>query len=383
MNMSKAPVVERIEVAEATFRLREPVLVGGGTKVADRDYTFVRITSNNGHTGHSYGITRRLPIGATVERFIAPHYLGAEVTEPGRLQERTAAALGIVRPDTCVSRALSLVDIALWDLAGLESEQPVHALLGSHDGGAPARVMSVEGYVPASGETADVRRRIDEVVDSGIETIKFSYLGDPESSHQAIETLAPAALGGDLSVVVDLLWSMTAVSEAQAVAARFEDTNIVWFEDPYPGHLLRREENAKRALGRPVAYGDEATDPHVLDELARLERIDVVRVDATTIGGLTGAMSVATRARNLGRPVACHVYPEVHQHLAYATAGVDYVEMFPADGRCDAADQFRTPTFRHNKGTVEAPTVPGLGLELKWDAITRRSDTLLAVENPT
>ncbi|AYY13931.1 hypothetical protein EF847_15720 [Actinobacteria bacterium YIM 96077] len=378
MTSSDFPAIERIDVAEARFALIEPVTMGGRT-VTDRDYTFVRIITDSGTHGCSYGITRLLPVASAIERIVAPQYLDEDIGAPADTYHRVSGKLGILSDDSCVRRGLSLLDIAMWDACGSHVGRPVSELIGPGDGSSPT-LMSVDGYLPATGETAHIRRSVESTLEAGIRTVKFAYLDDPDAMRRMIDDVAPEARDADLSVVVDMIWTLRSVDAGRAVSRSLDGLNVEWIEDPYPGQMLRDGDLAHEAFDTTIAFGDEATDPCVLRDLATLGRTDIVRVDATTIGGLTGAAAVIRQAHDRSYPVGCHIYPEIHQHLAHSAAGAEYVEIFPADGRFDAADRFRTTTVDISAGTIAPPAEPGLGLGLDWDAIARASTSFHTVE---
>lgn len=369
--------IVRIDAAEATFRLDTPVLVGGSA-ISERTYTFVRITGSGGEVGCAYGLTRGLPVAAALERLVAPHYLSQATGAPADTHERVSRRLGFLGTDSGVRRALSLLDIACWDLAGKCAGRPVADLLGRREAIGP-RLVAVDGYLLASGPTAVVRQRVGESVERGISTIKFAWPGDARAMRAAIGEAMPEAVDASARVIVDLLWSLPSAADGKQVAAYLDDLDLAWVEDPYPAHVLMADAAAREAFAAPIAFGDEATDPYALYELAGRNRIDIIRVDATTVGGLTGAVAVISKARELGKPVACHIYPEIHQHLAFSASAADYLELFPADGCFDAATQFRLRTVELDHGEIVAPTAPGLGLALDWHRIARHSSQTVRV----
>ncbi|MBA0124258.1 hypothetical protein H0B56_01745 [Haloechinothrix sp. YIM 98757] len=378
MTAADFPSIKRIDVAEARFTLTEPVIMGSHT-VTDREYTFVRIVTDSGAHGCSYGITRLLPVASAIERMVAPLYLDEYIGAPADTYHRVGQQLGVLSGDSCVRRALSLLDIAMWDACGVHLESPVSELIGPGEGSSPM-LMSVDGYLPATGETARIRRSVETTLETGIRTVKFACLDDPDTMRRMIDTVAPEARDTDLSVVVDMIWTLRSVEDGRAVARSLSGLNVEWIEDPYPGQMLRNSDIAHEAFDTKIAFGDETTDPYLLYDLTALDRTDVVRVDATTIGGLTGAAAVIRKAHDRGYPVGCHIYPEIHQHLAHSAVDAEYVEIFPADGRFDAADRFRTRTVDISAGTIAPPTDPGLGLGLDWEAIARASSSFNTVE---
>jgi L-alanine-DL-glutamate epimerase-like enolase superfamily enzyme len=101
-----------------------------------------------------------------------------------------------------------------------------------------------------------------------------------------------------------------------------------------------------------------------------MEAVDVVRLDATCHGGITGFLALAQRASAKGLRVSAHTYPEVHRHCALAVEALDHVEAFAHGSRYDCAGGFvcRSETSR-SVAEEAAGDEPGLGLDFDWTAI--------------
>ena len=82
------------------------------------------------------------------------------------------------------------------------------------------------------------------------------------------------------------------------------DVPLAWLEDPMPPENVTACARLARLLPAPVGYGDEITDEHLLARLVEAEAMRVVRVDATTIGGITGAVRAVGMAVRAGATIA-------------------------------------------------------------------------------
>jgi L-alanine-DL-glutamate epimerase-like enolase superfamily enzyme len=101
----------------------------------------------------------------------------------------------------------------------------------------------------------------------------------------------------------------------------------------------------------------------------------VVRLGVTELGGLGRLQTATTLASRYGRPVSPHIYPEVHQHFAFAQPGVSYVELFPDDSPFWCTERFVRSDL-HNRldcGWLSAPTQPGVGIELDWSVVEAKA----------
>jgi L-alanine-DL-glutamate epimerase-like enolase superfamily enzyme len=93
--------------------------------------------------------------------------------------------------------------------------------------------------------------------------------------------------------------------------------------------------------------------------------VDIAQPDVTRLGGLPAWLKVATLAEQYQRPVAPHVLPEIGVHLACGLPQVRMVEYMP----------WLYPAFVDVPAIVEGqmvpPDRPGLGLELRHDAVEK------------
>jgi L-alanine-DL-glutamate epimerase-like enolase superfamily enzyme len=85
----------------------------------------------------------------------------------------------------------------------------------------------------------------------------------------------------------------------------------------------------RRDLVTPIAAGENIFGPRAVSYL--VNGIDILRVDATTIGGLTGAVVAINIAAAAGRNVFPHVFSPIHVHLAFALPDVESVELIPEE----------------------------------------------------
>jgi L-alanine-DL-glutamate epimerase-like enolase superfamily enzyme len=123
----------------------------------------------------------------------------------------------------------------------------------------------------------------------------------------------------------------------------------------------------------PIAIGDEVSDPRQLERLIEADALDVVRLDATTLGGVQAYHEVATLGAAAGLELSPHVYPEVHVHLAGAWPGVLAVETFEAESRVFPSHLFVSGGPELSGGRIHAPSAAGLGFELDWERIRKHA----------
>src|SRR4051794_13861543 len=115
--------VTGIDVALCSFALPRPVRLGP-VEYRSRDYVALRVRGDDdAHVGFAAGYTRGTPLFDGV-RLLAPSVVGADPTEHRSVSRSLAAAR---RPGhAALVRPLSLLEMALWDLAAKQAGLPLH-----------------------------------------------------------------------------------------------------------------------------------------------------------------------------------------------------------------------------------------------------------------
>jgi L-alanine-DL-glutamate epimerase-like enolase superfamily enzyme len=368
--------VRELRAAHAVVPLPEPLRLGQMT-VTRREYAAVEVVTDDGLVGRAYCLTREAPMAALVARMIRPHVVDNRLETPDDVQaiwRGAFRATAIVGRVGLLIRALGLVDVALWDVAAKRAGLPLWELLARLDGiapgvaGAPKEAMLVAAY-GTPGRTAD--DLADELLDharrGGWPLLKVARSPDVALMRALIARCA-AALPTGQRLVVDAGFGWPDADTALAEIAAWEAPReaLAWLEDP----LLPEDADGTtriRADGPfAVGAGDEVTDPRTNAALLRSHAVDVLRLDAIAIGGVTPARRELARAADAAVPVSCHVYPEISVHLP--GVGVETFDREPPHGnRYDPAPLLIAggPTFAD--GRAAPPRAPGLGFDLDWE----------------
>lgn len=371
--------IARVEAWACVYALPRPFTLGG-LRIARREYAVARVTADDGTQGVAYALSRNAPLDLVLTDLIAPRVLGGDALDPAAALERCERGLVAVGIEGIVRRALSLLDVCLWDLRGQAAGEPVWRLLGG--GGPPeAPILLVEGY-PVEGEsTAAFGERLAARAAEGYRILKLANLPDPAEIAARLTATREAA-GPEVELVVDVAWAWRDVEHAVEAARLWEPYRLAWIEDPFPPQRVDAIAALRESVETPIAAGDDVTSRPLFGELMHRRAVDTIRMDAMTIGGFSGFVEVHAQAQAGGFPISPHVHSEVHQHCAFGLTGVGPVEMFPRGTEFDCVHEFVLPaslTFAA-PGIVRAPDGPGLGLELDWDSIEAHAVRHSAVE---
>ena len=298
--------VDRVRAATVRHALDVP-LQFGRWRITHREFAVVRVDTVDGASGFSYGLTRDGPVAAIIARSIAPVYEGADVAHPSALFRQCRATAHAVLSSGAGLRAISLVDVALWDALARQRQQSIVDLLGGRPTSRP--VTSIIGY-PAVMTADQVHEEVLGLMSQGWRQFKAPVAPERELTIARLEAARAAAPGG--WVGLDGNYSLHDIDDVVALEARVRDLNLGWIEDPLPQGDAAAMARLRERIGTPIAAGDDQGGAYFPDALLAARAIDVLRVDICANGGLTGLATVVEKAKASGIPISPHMFAHFH-----------------------------------------------------------------------
>lgn len=362
--------IESVDVREFVVPLKQPVR-NGTALISEREYVMVTIRTASGATGVACVFTRRVPIGQIVRDFLGPQLVG-----------RSAFAIQLIWRDLYQSgelffgrsgafpRALSLLDIALWDLHGRLLGRSVSDILGGS--GAQVPVLLALGYYQSGDELELLRAEYSQLSALGFR--RFKMMAGGASVEHDLRRVAAIfdVLPDDATLGIDVNGAWGTAREALTFLEGIERP-IAFIEDPF------RPTNATalRELGRlspvAIAVGEWESGRHRFRRLLEEDLIDIARIDATAAGGISEWMKIAALATSFDKRILPHYYPEIHIHLAAATPTTEAVEVVPSLTGADNFEQI-VKTVPWQEQPISVPSrAPGLGIEWNHELIDQLS----------
>jgi L-alanine-DL-glutamate epimerase-like enolase superfamily enzyme len=359
-------LVTGVRVLTCDVPLPRPIVMGD-LQFASRGYVVVVVETDAGISGIGFGMTRDAPVGAIIARNVAPLILGQDPLLIEALWERIYYRNLTLGGQGLFMRALSAVDIALWDIKGQAAGMPIWQLLG----GARQRTpISVAGGYPLAGrDNDDLAAEMDDYARRGFATVKIAA-GDLATDTRRIQ-VAGEALAGRARLAYDAHWAWRTLIDVVPTVRTWADLGVAFLEDPFAPELVFLAPGLRAATGIPLALGEDAVGRWAFDRLMAEIAPDILRIDATTMGGLSEAAKVCALASMRGRPVIPHVFPEVHVHLAAAFPIVSAVELTLPDYEIEGLYRLFHDWVTIEDGHLVAPTGPGLGFVLDPQAVDR------------
>lgn len=365
---SSESTVSRIDLMSCRVPLRDPVQLGSQT-ITHRDYVAMRLFLESGVEGFAYGYERGLPLfelAATAARA----YVGGRASMRQQLAKRAQGPTPA--PWAAMIRGTSLCDMAVWDAWSRNAGLPLWALLGGMRDRVP--VMPVIGYgmTPerAAGDGANLAGR-------GFGIIKLMIHGEDMQADEAAMRALAEALPAGVQFGIDAHWSWNSVAEALPYCRMAERIGAVFVEDPFAPAQFRSIARLSDKLGIPLAVGEDAPDAWALRELA--DAGDILRVDASVHGGVSGCIEAIALARAFDRQVIPHVFPSHHVHLGIASDSIRCIEAILPELGADPIELYLSDPLEIERGQALAPGAPGAGLRLDWEGLAKhatRQDTL-------
>lgn len=359
-------------VGAATLRIpmETPVIVGGGRRIAEREYLLVTLDTDAGLRGLGWSFTRGADLASAV-RGLRPVLEGEDPLEIERLWERMTANGSSPATRGVTRRAVSAIDIALWDIKGQVAGLPLHRLLGGYRTDVPV-LMAGMYYTPGRLPKDDAREAA-LLREQGFRMVKMMGGAAPFADDLERVRAVRRALGPDVGIALDVNGAWTDHTVAAAHARALSDLDVAFIEEPLPAEDRAGLAALVAESAVPIAAGETLHERQAFRDLVAGGAI--LRPDATVVGGISEWMKVHALGVTSGLRVIPHYFPEVHIHLAAAFAGVEAVECVTTVGDISNFHRIVRDPVRPTSGVLRAPQGPGLGLQLNWAAVERYTVT--------
>src|SRR6185312_14801747 len=255
------------------------------------------------------------------------------------------------------------IEIALLDLNGLASQQPVHALLGQKKR-ARIALLGVIGGEDYNSNLADATAKKTE----GFTAFKIKVGIDTAEQDAARTQDICKLLGPGLLISSDANQGYD-VAEACAYVRAMAGSGLDFFEQPVSGHDLGGMAEVARAANGIAMGADEGI--HSLDDIRLHHEKNAARgvsLKSIKLGGLKGVVEAASLCQRLGMKVnlACKtgessIACAALLHVAAVVPDVAWGLTLTAAGLKD--DVTSQPVIGE-RGIVAAIDRPGLGIEV-------------------
>lgn len=353
--------------------LERPVAFATRT-VEAREYLLVRVTGDDGVTGVGFcypGDHGALLALEAVRQLLAPRVVGQDAHAVPAVWQRLHQTSLLHGRAGVVMRALSALDIALWDRNARAAKLPLYKFLGANRERVPAYASG--GYYIEGKTLDDLGRELAGYVAAGYRAVKIKVGLLDVAGERARMAAAREAVGPDVLIMIDASNAWTDLATAERfLRLCYKPFDPYWIEEPFgPDDVLNHGRLAARAQV-PVATGEIEAGRQRFLELMRQKACAILQPDAQVCGGITEYRRIAATAESFGLPVCPHAFHDLHKHLAAAGANSPFVEVFTDTSILNFTALLDRQSVIES-GEVVLGEEPGLGFDFDETMIARHA----------
>lgn len=343
-------------------------------------WTWVRLTTDSGLTAVGETYPRNEVEAAAIHTGCAQALKGRDPRDIERIWTDLYRAFDYQVTGGAEMRALSAINLALWDLLGKSLDTPVYRLLG---GKTNPRIRLYNTCFPHKYDfNREPDRILREVMDGyGIEAIKI-WPFDGAARRNRNQYVTPADIDEGLAPVrklrdifgekVEILmefhsnWNLTS---AIRIAKALEPYKPMWLEDMLlPGNFGQYRQLAE-ATSLPLTISERMAGKMQFGQMLEARAAKFVMFDVCWCGGVSEGRRIANLADAYELPVAPHTAGGpllfyASTHLTTSLANVWIQESCQRFYEHDWPAMLEDPLVPR-AGHIEAPEAPGFGMRIK------------------
>ncbi|MFQ5612001.1 MAG: mandelate racemase/muconate lactonizing enzyme family protein [Anaerolineae bacterium] len=273
------------------------------------------------------------------------------------------------------------LEVALWDLMGQVSGQPLWKLLGGHSG-------RVRVYA-STGELLEAPARVESALrlrQQGFPALKLRMHQSDPGRDLAVVRAVREAVGPEMEILVDanqgwrMPWDAAApwdFKTALWVAGALAELGVYWLEEPLPRHDYRGLADLRRRASLRIAGGEGNREFAELGQYLQHGSLDVYQPDVVWSTGIWRGRQLAAEVQAAGALYSPHTWGDglvllANLHVAAAVSQAPFVE-FPYDPPTWTPERrdfiLPAPLLPDPSGYITLPDAPGLGVRLDWEAL--------------
>ena len=338
-------------------------------------HTLIAVHTDDGHVGLGSVFSNDELVRAALH-VLEPLYRGEHALEPERVSEKLHQHTFWLGRGGSITHTIGGIDIALWDLLGQATGQPVGRLLG---GRCRERVRPYASILMQAPEV--LAERLRGIRAKGFRAFKIGWGPFGKGTAQEDEAIVRAAreaVGPDSQLMVDAgasdaYWPH-GYKWALRTAEMLANYDVTWFEEPLLPDALNDYVELRRRAIVPISGGEVLTRRQSFQPWLQAGAFDIVQPDVTKVGGISEERRIGWMAQENGVRFIPHgwntaVGLAADLQLSSVFPGTDLVEYL--DGS-PFIDEIAAGGWKLDQdGMLPIPTQPGLGLKLNPDAVKK------------
>jgi len=344
--------------------------------------TLIQVRTDEGVTGIGSVFTSESLVSGAL-KLLRPYFTGESALEPERISEKLHQSTFWQGRGGTVAHAISGIDIALWDILGKATGQPVSRLLGGiyRDRIKPYGSILFE-------EPEALGPKLEAVVARGFKAIKMGWNQFGRVSARMDEALVKTArktVGPDVELMVDAGGSEQywphGYKWALQTSMMLAEYDITWFEEALPPDDIEGFARLRDHAPLPITSGEVLTRRQSFMPWIERGAVDYIQPDVTKVGGLSEMRRIHWHAYDHNILLVPHgwntaVGLAADLQLSAAMPVARWVEYLTPSPYIE--DIVAEPFTLDEEGMLKIPCEPGLGIKIDWDGVEKHSGMRLS-----
>lgn len=261
-------------------------------------------------------------------------------------------------------RAVSMIDLALWDLKGKWVGKPVVKLLGGPTQEKIPAYISTLGY---SLELDKAVAKVKEIKRQGYTAMKWFFTEGPQDGAEGImknielmEALRETA-GPEMKIMIDAWksWDMPYTLKMGELLGEFDP---YWFEEPVIPDFIESYAELRAASTVLIAGGEQEYTRWGFQLLMDMKAMDIYQPEPVACGGISEALKICNMAsaRDVPAILHCGSLPANLQISFAQSPAVTPMMEYLILSQLGETQFFFKNEIKPVKGYFYPPTIPGL-----------------------
>ena len=337
-------------------------------------WLIVEVFTDNGHVGIGNAALAPRVAKQIIDVYLKPLLIGKDPFDTEALwQHMYRQTMAFGRRGVGMV-AISAVDIAIWDVLGKATGQPVFRLLG----GRTKPKIPIYASKLYSQKLDDLAVEAGKYKSQGYRAMKMRFGWGPvdgaagmQRNVELVRTIREV-IGYEIDLMSDAYMGWT-LDYARRMLPLLEPFRLRWLEEPViPDDIGGYA--ALKALGVvPIAGGEHEFTIYGFRELLERKALDYIQFDTNRVGGITQARKVSAMAEAFSVPVIPHAGQMHNFHMVMASLNSPMAEYFPVFD-VEIGNELFWYIFdgepQPENGYIDLhDDAPGLGITIKEDAL--------------
>lgn len=362
--------IKSIEVRNVRIPLKDPKSISTKT-MTFRDYTIFNIRTEDGVEGWSY--VWGLPVVKNLVDMYKNLIIGESAYETNKIWQKLFRQMDRWDRSGIAMRALSGIDIALWDIIGKAANMPIYQLQGAVR--ESVEVYYSGGYYAAS--CADkkslfdyLEKEIRTAYDKGFRAFKMRIGGATPTIDVERVGFVRSLIGPDCKLMVDANCGYDA-DVILRMARKMEEYDLAWLEEPVSVDDLNGCARVAANTTIPIALGENHFGLWQFREIIEHRAGCIIQADPTVMGGFTEYKKLAGVCAMGHLKMAPHCFHDVSIHMGLAVPEVMIMEYMDLAGDVINVQAIIENPIEAVNGRIRANNRPGHGLILNESAVRK------------